>query len=79
MLLDLARWWPHRRIDFKFDTNHPLGCSHHQKIVVIDDRVAVCGGIDMTSERWDTRDHREEEPAGARRVANATGPGTTRR
>nr|WP_305098607.1 phospholipase D-like domain-containing protein [Croceibacterium sp. D39] len=62
MLVDLARWWPHRRIDFKFDTNHPLGCSHHQKIVVIDDKVAVCGGIDMTSERWDTREHREEEP-----------------
>ena len=62
MLLDNLRWWPHRRIDFKFDTNHPIGCSHHQKIVVIDDKLAVCGGIDMTSERWDTRAHREHEP-----------------
>jgi len=62
MLLDIARWWPHERIDFKFDTHHPVGCSHHQKIAVIDDRVAVCGGIDMTTERWDTREHNEVEP-----------------
>jgi phosphatidylserine/phosphatidylglycerophosphate/cardiolipin synthase-like enzyme len=57
MMLDLARWWPHKRIDFKFDTAHPVGCSHHQKIVVIDREFAVCGGIDMTTRRWDTREH----------------------
>jgi phosphatidylserine/phosphatidylglycerophosphate/cardiolipin synthase-like enzyme len=57
MIFDLARWGMSRSIDFKFDSAHPIGCSHHQKIVVIDDRVAVCGGIDMTSDRWDTRDH----------------------
>ena len=61
MMLDLARWWPHRRIDFKFDTNHPIGCSHHQKIVVIDDRFAVCGGIDLTTRRWDTREHKGDD------------------
>ncbi|TCD05049.1 phospholipase [Erythrobacteraceae bacterium CFH 75059] len=55
---DLLRWWPHRRIDFKFDSAHPLGCSHHQKIVVLDDRLAACGGIDMTVKRWDDREHR---------------------
>lgn len=62
MLLDLLRWAPHRRIDFKSDIAHPIGGSHHQKIVVIDDHLAVCGGIDMTIGRWDTREHREEEP-----------------
>lgn len=62
MLFDLVRWAPHRRITFKFDSAHPVGCSHHQKIAVIDDRLAVCGGIDMTSERWDTREHREHDP-----------------
>ena len=61
MVIDLARWWPHRRIDFKFDTAHPVGCSHHQKMVVIDDNFAVCGGIDMTTRRWDTRDHCEKD------------------
>lgn len=57
MIIDLARWLYNPSIDFKFDSAHPLGCSHHQKIVVIDDRMAVCGGIDMTSDRWDTSEH----------------------
>ncbi|MBD3730178.1 MAG: phospholipase [Sphingomonadales bacterium] len=59
MVMDLLRWFPNRRIDFKFDTHHPVGCSHHQKIAVLDDRVGVCGGIDMTTGRWDTREHCE--------------------
>src|SRR5690606_14499990 len=62
MLLDLLRWQRRRRIAFKFDSAHPVGCSHHQKIAVIDDSLAVCGGIDMTGARWDTREHREDEP-----------------
>ncbi|WP_245978546.1 phospholipase D-like domain-containing protein [Aurantiacibacter xanthus] len=62
MLFDLIRWARHRRIDFKFDTAHPLGCSHHQKIVVIDKQFAVCGGIDMTGGRWDTRAHHTDDP-----------------
>lgn len=35
-----------------------MGACHHQKIVVIDDVLAFCGGIDMTSGRWDTHEHR---------------------
>ena len=62
MILDLVRWFWTRNIDFKFDSAHPLGCSHHQKIVVIDDAFAVCGGIDMTSDRWDTPEHLEADP-----------------
>lgn len=62
MIFDLIRWFWHDSIDFRFDSAHPLGCSHHQKIVVIDDRFAVCGGIDMTGDRWDTPEHREHDP-----------------
>jgi len=62
MVFDLIRWFRHPAIDFKFDSAHPLGCSHHQKIAVIDDRFAVCGGIDMTTDRWDTPEHREHDP-----------------
>ncbi len=62
MILDLARWWLSAGIAFKFDSAHPLGCSHHQKIVVIDDKFAVCGGIDMTSDRWDTPEHLDKDP-----------------
>ncbi len=61
MWWDLLRWVRHRRIDFKFDSAHPTGCSHHQKIAVLDNRLAVCGGIDMTVKRWDTREHKEED------------------
>lgn len=61
MWYDIARWIKHRRITFKFDTAHPVGCSHHQKIAVLDNKVAVCGGIDMTDKRWDTRDHKEHD------------------
>lgn len=50
-------WKPRRRVHFRYDNTHPVGASHHQKIVVIDDAVAFCGGIDLTCKRWDTCDH----------------------
>ncbi len=39
---------------FKFDAEHPSGAAHHSKIIVIDDCLAFCGGIDITAGRWDT-------------------------
>ena len=45
------------RIHFALDSHHPAGATHHQKVVVIDDRMAFCGGIDVTGGRWDTREH----------------------
>jgi phosphatidylserine/phosphatidylglycerophosphate/cardiolipin synthase-like enzyme len=62
MMADLLRWRANRRIEAKLDGAHPLGCSHHQKILVIDDSLAACGGIDMTSERWDTPEHLDHDP-----------------
>ena len=61
MAWDLLRWARHKRIKFKFDSAHPIACSHHQKIAVLDDRLAVCGGIDITDRRWDTREHRAHD------------------
>ncbi len=58
----LIRWFWHKQIHTKLDGAHPTGSSHHQKIVVIDDCFAFCGGIDMTGDRWDTREHRHEDP-----------------
>ena len=58
----IFKWMRHPRIHTRLDGHHPTGASHHQKIVVIDDCLAFCGGIDMTSERWDTRAHRDAEP-----------------
>ncbi len=50
-------WKPHRRVHLEFDNTHPPGGSHHQKIVVIDDAIAFCGGLDLTCQRWDTPAH----------------------
>jgi len=61
-ILTLAKWMAHSRIHTKLDSFHPAGASHHQKIVVIDDCLAFCGGIDMTNGRWDTRRHKDIEP-----------------
>jgi phospholipase D1/2 len=61
-LFTIARWAAHSRITFKLDSAHPVGASHHQKILVIDDAIAFCGGIDMTGSRWDTREHRPKDP-----------------
>lgn len=74
MLVDLARMAAHKGITFKFDTHHPVGCSHHQKIAVIDDKLAVCGGIDMTQDRWDTRDHLERDRRRRRPHGRRYGP-----
>lgn len=61
-ILTLMRWMAHRRIHTRLDGAATLGASHHHKIVVIDDCVAFCGGIDMTSNRWDTPEHRDHDP-----------------
>lgn len=52
----------HRRLHFRLDGRHPVGASHHQKIVVVDDRVAFVGGIDLTRFRWDTPEHAADDP-----------------
>ena len=55
-------WRMPRGIRFGFDDRIPVGGSHHQKIVVVDDQLAFCGGIDLTGHRWDTSAHRVDEP-----------------
>lgn len=55
-------WSDHPRISLKFDFDHPLRASHHQKIVVIDDRTAFVGGMDLTARRWDDRRHLADNP-----------------
>ncbi|MBY4636742.1 phospholipase [Sphingopyxis sp. XHP0097] len=62
ILAMVLRWKVTRSISFRLDSAHPVGCSHHQKVAVFDDHLAVCGGIDVGSRRWDTRAHRDDEP-----------------
>ena len=50
-------WRTHKRLEFRMDGRHPIGGSHHQKVVVVDDSIAFVGGLDLTRCRWDTPEH----------------------
>ncbi|MBS0295790.1 MAG: phospholipase [Proteobacteria bacterium] len=58
------RWFSNERlaIDFRLDRARPFGACHHQKVVVIDDRLAFCGGGDISVDRWDTAEHIDHNP-----------------
>lgn len=55
-------WRTPKQVDLCLDDSVPLGSSHHQKIVVIDEALAFCGGLDLTIRRWDSSDHRVDNP-----------------
>jgi phospholipase D1/2 len=67
-------WRMPRQVRFGFDDHHPVGGSHHQKIVVVDDALAFCGGIDLTGHRWDTTAHRVDEPVRTSAMGKPYGP-----
>jgi len=49
------------RVQFRLDSSIPLGACHHQKVIVIDDRLAFCGGCDVGPDRWDTLLHHDDD------------------
>jgi uncharacterized membrane protein YdjX (TVP38/TMEM64 family)/phosphatidylserine/phosphatidylglycerophosphate/cardiolipin synthase-like enzyme len=55
-------WRTPEHVHVCVDSTAPVGSSHHQKLVVIDDSLAFCGGLDLTLRRWDTADHCVENP-----------------
>ncbi|KQT83168.1 phospholipase D-like domain-containing protein [Aurantimonas sp. Leaf443] len=59
----MLNWMFGGRVKLKLDGAHPPLAAHHMKLLVIDETLAFCGGIDMTVGRWDTREH-EENRAG---------------
>lgn len=54
-------WMTHPRLHFQLDSQHPIGASHHQKIVVVDNHLAFIGGLDLTRGRWDTSEHKPND------------------
>ena len=58
-------------VDFREVRDLPLGACHHQKVVVIDDRLAFCGGGDIATNRWDSQTHGHVEP---RRILPSRAP-----
>ncbi len=58
-------WRTPEQIEICLDDVLPVGASHHQKMVIVDEAVAFTGGLDLTARRWDTSEHRPDD---ARRV-----------
>ena len=50
------------RVQFVLDGKLPGGASHHQKMIIVDDAVAFCGGADFGPDRWDTPGHLDDDP-----------------
>ena len=47
----------------KIDNTSPtLSSAHHEKIVVIDNKIGFCGGFDLSRGKWDTSKHRYTDP-----------------
>ena len=55
------RWFQGSRINFALDASVPFGACHHQKVLVIDDRLAFCGGGDFGVDRWDSAAHLDDD------------------
>ncbi|MGV8930217.1 MAG: phospholipase D-like domain-containing protein [Brevundimonas sp.] len=49
-------------VKFVLDGALPFGASHHQKVLIVDDAVAFCGGGDIGPDRWDMADHLDDNP-----------------
>lgn len=56
------QWSTPKQIELCLDDIVPVGSSHHQKIVVVDDAVAFSGGLDLTIRRWDDGRHQPDDP-----------------
>lgn len=54
-------WFRKRMVEFRLDSPGPLGACHHQKVVIIDDAVAYCGGGDISVDRWDSEAHLDDD------------------
>lgn len=56
-----AAMWVSDHVKFRLDPCDPPGASHHQKILVVDDELAFCGGGDFSPERWDCQEHKDND------------------
>lgn len=55
------KWFEGTKVKFQLDDQVPFGACHHQKAVIVDDRLAFCGGGDISVDRWDTPGHLDDD------------------
>jgi phosphatidylserine/phosphatidylglycerophosphate/cardiolipin synthase-like enzyme len=54
-------FFKHTPVRFVLDDAVPFGACHHQKVLVVDDRLAFCGGGDISVDRWDSPAHLDDD------------------
>ncbi|WP_372782591.1 phospholipase D-like domain-containing protein [Phenylobacterium sp.] len=59
----IADRWEFKGSNVKFvlDGKLPMGASHHQKAIIVDDAIGFCGGGDIGPDRWDTPLHLDDD------------------
>jgi phosphatidylserine/phosphatidylglycerophosphate/cardiolipin synthase-like enzyme len=50
------------RVKYRLDRTLPRSACHHQKVLVVDGRVAFVSGGDLGADRWDTCEHEDHAP-----------------
>lgn len=57
------RYGIERNLIVKIDNTSPtLSSAHHEKIIVVDNKIGFCGGFDLSRGKWDTRKHNYYDP-----------------
>jgi phosphatidylserine/phosphatidylglycerophosphate/cardiolipin synthase-like enzyme len=56
------------RVKYRLDDSLPYSACHHQKVLIVDGRLAFVSGGDLSTDRWDTCDHDDADPR--RRLPN---------
>ena len=56
------------KVKYRLDSSLPASACHHQKVLVIDGRLAFVSGGDLSTDRWDTCGHEDADPR--RRLPN---------
>jgi phosphatidylserine/phosphatidylglycerophosphate/cardiolipin synthase-like enzyme len=54
-------WFAGTSVRFRLDDKVPFGAAQHQKVLVIDDAVAICGSADFAIDRWDSSQHLDHD------------------
>ena len=63
-----AAFFKGSKVRYRLDKSLPNSACHHQKVLIIDGRLAFVSGGDLSTDRWDTCDHDDADPR--RRLPN---------
>lgn len=56
------------KVKYRLDSSLPMSACHHQKVLIVDGKLAFVSGGDLSVDRWDTCEHGDGDPR--RRLPN---------